>query len=115
MDYRMWDAIISTRASLLKVRIDTDTATVKEVARMPNVHNTHVVEQAAETRTARAVLGFARFPITRVQMTANGYRVTFMDFRFYDEVTHRSFAAAVELDESLNVTNEALAFNEQIE
>jgi inner membrane protein len=115
MDYRMWDGIISTRDSWVKVRIDTETATVKEVARMPKMQNTQVIDKAAETRTARAVLGFARFPITRVQMTENGYRVTFLDFRFYDEMSHRSFAANVEMDESMNVINEALAFNEQIE
>jgi inner membrane protein len=115
MDVRMWDGIVSTNESLVKVRIDTETAMVKEVARIPKIRNTQVIGTAAETRTARAVLGFARFPVTRVQTTENGYRVTFLDFRFYDEVSHRSFAANVEMDEAMNVINEGLSFSERID
>ena len=77
--------------------------------------NTQIVDRAAATPTARAVLGFARFPITRLQATQSGYRVTFLDFRFYDEVSHRSFAADVEMDHSMIITKETVAFNETIE
>ena len=64
MDFRMWDGIVSTKDSLVKVKIDTETAVVKEVARIPKIKDTQVIDKAAETRTAKAVLGFARFPVT---------------------------------------------------
>jgi inner membrane protein len=115
MDTRMWDGIVRTEDSVMKLRIDTETGAVNEVARLAKMRNTQVVDVAASTRTARAVLGFARFPVTRVHRTENGYRVTFLDFRFYDEVSQRSFAANVELDDAMNVTSESLAFNERIE
>jgi len=115
MNMRMWDGIIGTEDSVVKTRIDTETGTVTEVARLAKIENSQIIDAAAATRTARAVLGFARFPVTRVHKTENGYRVTFLDFRFYDEVSRRSFAADVELDHAMNVTNETLAFNESIE
>jgi inner membrane protein len=115
MNMRMWDGIIGTEDSIVKARIDTETGTVTEVARLAKIENSQIIDAAAATRTARAVLGFARFPVTRVHKTENGYRVTFLDFRFYDEVSRRSFAADVELDHAMNVTNETLAFNESIE
>jgi hypothetical protein len=111
----MWDGIVRTEDSVAKVRIDTETGNVREVARLPIVKNTEIVQTAAATRTAKAVLGFARFPVTRVHRTEDGYRVTFLDFRFYDEVSRRSFAADVELDHAMNVTSESLAFNEPID
>ena len=115
VDLRMWDGIVRTEDSFVKVKIDTETGIVREVARMPTIRNTQVINKAAATRTAKAVLGFARFPITRVQGTQSGYRVTFLDFRFYDEVDHISFAAEVQMDHSMNVIKETLAFNQTIE
>jgi inner membrane protein len=115
MNIRMWDGIIGTEDSVVKTRIDTETGTVTEVARLAKIENSQIIDAAAATRTARAVLGFARFPVTRVHKTENGYRVTFLDFRFYDEVSRRSFAADVDLDDAMHVTNETLAFNESIE
>jgi inner membrane protein len=114
VDVRMWDGIIRRADFLVKVKIDTEAGTVTEVARMAKTENTQLIEKAATSRTARAVLGFARFPLTRVQSTQTGYRVTFLDFRFYDEVSHRSFAAVVQMDHSMNVINETLAFTERI-
>jgi inner membrane protein len=116
VDLQMWDGIIRTADCLVKVKIDTEARTVTEVARMvAKTENTQVIDKAATTRAARAVFGFARFPVTRVQLTQTGYRVTFLDFRFYDEVSHRSFAANVEMDHSMNVTSERLAFIERID
>jgi inner membrane protein len=115
MNMRMWDGIIGTEDSVVKTRIDTETGTITEVARLAKIENTKIIDAAAATRTAKAILGFARFPVTRVHGTENGYRVTFLDFRFYDEVNHMSFAADVELDHSMNVISESLSFNEPIE
>jgi inner membrane protein len=115
VDLRMWNGIVRTADCLVKVNIDTEAGTVTEVARMTKIQNTELIDKAAATRAARALLGFSRFPLTRVHGTQTGYRVLFVDFRFYDEVSRRSFAALVEMDHSMNVISDRLAFNERIE
>jgi len=59
-------------------------------------------------------MGFARFPVTRVEETESGYRVMFIDFRFYNERARTAFAAEVLLDQSLDVVKDTLSFNKTV-
>jgi inner membrane protein len=115
MDLHTWEGIVGTRESFVKVNIDTRNGAVTEIARIPKMKMSPIAEKAAATPTVKTFLGFARFPITRVQATESGYRVTFLDFRFYNPDTRSSFAAEVQMDHSMRVTNETLAFNARIE
>ena len=74
-----------------------------------------IVAQAAMAPAASSFLGFARFPIARVDGADRGYRVTFTDFRFYDEVDSTAFAAEVLLDRSLHVVKDSLSFNRPVD
>lgn len=115
LDPWTWDGIVETKDSIFKVNIDTTEVVTKEVARMPLLQTSKMVAQAAMAPSAATLLEFARFPVARIQGMQFGYRVTFLDFRFYDETSHTSFAAEVQMDQSLAVTKETLAFNETID
>jgi len=108
---RVWDGIIGTNEEMIKVRIDTRHGVERELARMPKGVSSEVIGHALTAPSAVSFIGFARFPVTRIEGTEFGYRVTFIDFRFYNEVTGRSFAAEVLLDQSLRVVKDSLAFN----
>ena len=115
MDLRTWDGIVETDESLMKVNIDTTSGVVKEVARIPKIHTSPIIARAAEAPSASALLAFARFPVTRIQHVESGYRVTFMDFRFYNEASQTSFASHVQIDRSMKIVQDSLRFNESIE
>jgi inner membrane protein len=115
MDLWAWDGIVETKDSIVKVNIDTAQGVTKEVARMPLLQTSKILSQAAMAPAAATLLEFARFPVARIQGMQFGYRVTFLDFRFYNEATHTSFAAEVQMDQSLAVTRESLAFSETID
>ena len=115
MDLWTWDGIIETQKSFVKVRIDTAQGVVNEVARMQKMQMTDIIRKAAASPSAAALLEFARFPVTKIQGMQFGYRVTFLDFRFYNEANETAFAADVQLDHSMNVTKHSLSFNQTID
>ncbi len=111
---RVWDGIIGNNEDLIKVRIDTRYGVEREIARLPKGVSSEVIGHALTAPSAIAFIGFARFPVTRIEGTEFGYRVTFIDFRFYNEMTERSFAAEVLLDQSLRVVKDSLGFNASV-
>jgi len=111
----MWDGIVETDRDILKVSISALDGVGSELARMPRGNSSEIITRAADTVSVMAFAGFARFPITRIQGERFGYRVTFLDFRYYDETSGSGFAADVELDKSLNVVKESLGFNQMID
>jgi inner membrane protein len=115
MALRTWDGIVETDESLVKVNIDTTSGVVREVARIPKTHLTPIIAKAAEAPSASALLAFARFPVSRIQHIESGYRVTFMDFRFYNEASQTSFASHVQIDHSMKIVQDSLRFNESID
>jgi inner membrane protein len=74
-----------------------------------------IADAAATSRSAAALLCFARFPMVRIEQAAGGYRVTFIDFRFYRETMNRALAAELMLDESRRVIKESLSFVQPID
>jgi membrane-bound metal-dependent hydrolase YbcI (DUF457 family) len=77
--------------------------------------SSEITDAAAASRSAAALLCFARFPMVRVRPASGGYVVTFMDFRFYRETVNRALAAEVVLDESRRVIKESLSFVQAID
>lgn len=71
--------------------------------------------EAAKAPSAAAILEFARFPVTRIQGMQFGYRVTFLDFRFFNEDNRTSFAADVQLDNSMHIVKESISLNATVE
>ena len=114
LDPWTWDGIVETTDEVRKVSIDALDGVGLELARMPKRHPTQISEAAATAQSASVLLGFARFPVVRVEGMQSGYRVTILDFRFYREDTNSSLAAEVILDNSLHVVRESLAFDQII-
>jgi inner membrane protein len=110
-----WEGIIETDREVIKLSINALDGVTRELTRMPRIGVTEIEERAANTTSVRAFNGFARFPVSRVRKTAAGYRVTFIDFRYYDETTGSGFAAQVDLDDSLNVMKDSLGFRQSID
>ncbi len=115
LDPWTWDGIVETKDAIFKVRIDSDQGVGEEVARIPKQPDTKMASQAIVAPSASALLGFARFPVIDIEGLPTGYRVTFMDFRFYNEHNRTALAAQIELDRSLNIVKEELGFNQKID
>jgi len=116
MDLWTWDGIVETKDSIFKVNIDTTQGVGKEVARMPRGQTTEIISNAAKAPSAAAILEFARFPVTRIQGLQFGYRVTFLDFRFFDEANKTSiFVAEVQLDNGMHIVKDTLVANVTID
>jgi inner membrane protein len=109
-----WDGVIETKDEFIKVRVHPRRGVEGELARMPKGHPSEFIGHAASARSAAVFLGFARFPVTRVEEIESGYRVMFIDFRFYNERTRTAFGAEVLLDQSLDVVKDSLTFNKTV-
>jgi membrane-bound metal-dependent hydrolase YbcI (DUF457 family) len=86
-----------------------------EFASLESAPSSEVVTKASRARSAESLLCFARFPVTRIKELPSGYRVTFLDFRFYRETANTALAAEVTLDNSLRVTKDDLSFVQPID
>ncbi|HYR86217.1 MAG TPA: metal-dependent hydrolase [Terriglobia bacterium] len=109
-----WDGVIETRSELIKVQLHALRGVERELARMPKSSPSEIIGHAASARSAAVFMGFARFPVTRVEETESGYRVMFIDFRFYNERTRTAFAAEVLLDQALDVVKDSLSFTKTV-
>ena len=109
-----WEGIVGTKTDWLKVSVSSTNGVGGEVARIQRSAANDIVKRAAESESAAALLRFARFPAIRVEELEFGYRVLFMDFRFYNQTEKRALAAEILLDRSGNVTQEDLSFAERI-
>jgi hypothetical protein len=112
----IWDGVVETNkrverftVSPLNDRVLLSFRPPSDFVRM-DIRSSNVIEQAAATESVSALLCFARFPLSRVEQTSSGYRVTFMDFRFYREGMNTALGAEVILDQSLRVVKESLSF-----
>ena len=72
-----------------------------------------VTRRAASTVSARALMEFARFPVTHVKLQDSQYRVTFFDARYYNGTA--APAAKIQLDSSLNVIDESVRFRQPLD
>ena len=119
----MWEGIVESKQQIsrLSVHALTPSGFPPPTSGLPPDFNpmdrgpsSQLVLKAAAARSAATLLRFARFPVTRVQPLLSGYRITFMDFRFYREGTNTALASEVTLDESLRVKKESLSFVERL-
>jgi membrane-bound metal-dependent hydrolase YbcI (DUF457 family) len=110
-----WEVIAESQSHVMRFDWDTRThARVDTATRMDIAPPSAIIERATTTRSAKAILRFARFPVTTIDRFPSAYRVTFMDFRFYRESTSTALATEVTLDESMNVMNEQISFVRKI-
>jgi inner membrane protein len=110
----VWDGVVKTQTQWLMVRVHSTKGVQGEIARIERGEFSDVVNHAAHAETAEALLRFARFPAVHVEGTESGYRVLFMDFRFYNEAGKTSLGAEVLLDQSLRVKKETLSFVQSV-
>lgn len=115
LDPALWDGIVETKDQIIKVRVNALAGVTEEIGRAKKGPWSAIVARAAAAPAASSFLGFARFPIARVDGADRGYRVTFTDFRFYNEVESTAFAAEVMLDRSLHVVKDSLSFNKPVD
>jgi hypothetical protein len=107
----MWDGILQTTNQLVKVPVHVTEGVGKEVARVDRGGaSTEILKQAAQAESADVLLRFARFPGVRIEGMQFGYRVTFFDFRFYDETDKTTLGAEIIMDQSMHVTKQSLSF-----
>ena len=106
----MWDGIVQTKNHLVKVAVHPKKGVSKEIARVDRGASTEIVKRAAQANSADVLLRFARFPAVRVEGMQSGYRVTFFDFRFYNETGKTALGAEIIMDQSMHVTGESLSF-----
>jgi inner membrane protein len=110
----VWDGVLKTKSQWLMVRVHATEGVHGEIARIDRGAVSDVVKYAAQAETAAALLRFARFPAVRVEDIESGYRVLFMDFRFYNEARKTSLGAEVLLDSSFQVKKETLSFVQSV-
>jgi inner membrane protein len=110
----VWDGFVKTRTQWLMVRIHATKGGQGDIARIERGAFSDAVKHAAQAETAAALLRFARFPAVRVEGVESGYRVLFMDFRFYNEARKTSLGAEVLLDQSFQVRKETLSFAQSV-
>lgn len=113
IDPRRWNALVNSTTRVYTFAVDTpdrriDIATVD----LPHPPSSEMIVRASKTRSAAALLRFARFPVTRVERLSNGYRISFLDFAFVRG--GRALAAVVTLNESLQVLDENLSFTQDV-
>jgi inner membrane protein len=109
-----WNGIIETRDAVMNVDIDIYKGVGRVLVRIPLAHETAVTAAARNTRSAAALLAFARFPVVRVYPESYGHRVEFIDFRFFTPGAPAALAAVVELNPALHVLHEEIAFNQPL-
>lgn len=111
---RIFTGLVETEDAVFSVRVDAFYGVTRELVRIPKQSPLEITSRAGTARSASAFLGFARFPVVQIKQLAPGYRVMFIDFRFYRESTGTAFAAEVWLDGSLRVVRDTLGFNQRV-
>jgi hypothetical protein len=119
LDPRIWNGIIETDDVIMAENVGAFRGSLRGIDSDPVIMRKErpsaITERAAKARSAAVLLGFARFPVTRVEREAEGYRVIFLDFRFYNERTNTALAVEVLLDRSLNIVKESIGFTKTID
>src|SRR5262249_13350552 len=99
----IWEAIVESKRQISRLNVHALTssgfppasALPPDFRPMDRGPSSDLVVKAAAARSAATLLRFARFPVTRVQPLPPGYRITFIDFRFYREGTNTALASEV--------------------
>jgi membrane-bound metal-dependent hydrolase YbcI (DUF457 family) len=108
---RVLHGVIETKDEFIKVRVDALDGVQDELARLHKGQPEEAIGHAMTSESAMVFMGFARFPVTQVEETETGYRVRFIDFRFYNERSGRAFAAEVLLNLNLDVMEDRMGFD----
>ncbi len=108
-----WTGIVESETKLWKLTIDTRTGPGEPVLEIDKMPDSVATRKAAQAATAAVLLDFARFPFMLEQKLEDGYRVYFVDFRFFNQVN--GLASAVVLDGDLNIVSDDWSFNRQVE
>jgi inner membrane protein len=108
-----WTAVVETATAFHALGVnalDTQGAP-QEFARFEKPQPSPALDAAMQTRGGRVFLDFARFPWAEVDESAEGYRVSLRDLRFFHpSVPGRTFTLQVELDNRLALRSEAFYF-----
>ena len=105
-----WTGYLATSTDVSGYRIGLLTGEVRADSRLSTEPLSKITEAAESTYAGRVFRGFARFPVTRVRTTSSGYRVQFVDFRFYRASTNTALLAEILLNPDLSVTHESMSF-----
>ena len=106
-----WDALLATPSEVVAFEecawpcdvIDIPYESIRSETAPPDV-----IRRALQSNSARALLNFARFPVTRVGHLDSGYRITIYDARFRRRGT--VLGSEVILDQTGQVTRQRLSF-----
>jgi len=108
-----WMGVVETRDAVFCVELNSFGGVGREILRMAKGPATPAVAAARNTRTGAVFFDFSRFPVTRVHSIPDGYRVQFLDLRFYR--SGFAFGAVIDLDPSLRVLRETMGFGLRVQ
>jgi inner membrane protein len=111
-----WDGVVQSPDRVIRFRVNSlDGEPQAGLLEMVDGPSSDALTKASMTPSAQALLRFARFPVHRTMETPEGYRMTFLDFRFYRDTSNTALIAEVTLDKSLNVLGDSLTFLGQVD
>jgi membrane-bound metal-dependent hydrolase YbcI (DUF457 family) len=99
----VWEGVVETKNEDAKFPIyvlGRHSGLEREAIRIPRSPASDLIAKASKAPSAAALLRFARFPAVRVEQVESGYRVTFIDFRFYARDTQNSLGSESDIREA---------------
>jgi inner membrane protein len=111
----VFTGIVEASDEVFLVELNIFRGVTGELVRMRKAPASGVLAQAETSRVGTVFRRFARFPVSRVDEVESGYRVTFVDLRYYQPETGTGFAGTVLLDRTLRVVSESLGFNQPVD
>lgn len=115
---RLWEVITVSKTGVSKMNICAVPCPAMETELRPILESappSEVIVRASTTESAAALLRFARFPVTRVEESPSGYRVTLIESRFYRAGAPTAVAAVIILNRSLQVMSESVSLDQRID
>ena len=110
----VWIGLIDNPNDVSVVVVDPMRGLVGDPDRKTKAPDSEIVTRASQSRSGKAFLGFARFPVTNVERLESGYLVRFFDVRYYNG-SNAAFGARVHLDSELQVVDESLSFTQRMD
>ncbi len=111
----IFTGLVETSDEIFTVDLDIFHGVGTELVRKQKVPMSDILSKAGLSRTGTVFNGFARFPLARIDETGEGYRVTFIDLRYYAPETGTGFGGTVVMDESLEVVDETMGFDQPVD
>jgi hypothetical protein len=110
----VWEGVVRTQTEWIKLNVDAIGGVTGEVARIERGHPPILCGAPLKQRALRHLTDSRASNAVHVEGMEFGYRVLFIDFRFYNEVDKTALGAEILLDRSTHITGESLSFAQSV-